>query len=219
MKLLVGISLATVSVIRPNLASEDQGNNSWVKVVETARPAVVIIKTDKALGSGFIVKPDGTILTNQQCNCRRGAHEILVKLASGEVYRRAWILALDESKDLAILRIEAVDLPVIPLGDSDRSEVGEEVILLGAPQGLEQTVSNGLISSIRLTESGLRVIQTTAAASPGSSGGPLLNDRGEAVGVLSFSVVHGQNLNFAIPINYVRGMIEALALTSGNAAP
>jgi S1-C subfamily serine protease len=217
LKLLVGVSLATISAIRPNLASEDQRINSWVKVVETARPAVVIIETDKALGSGFIVKPDGTILTNQHVIA--GANKILIKLASGEVYRRAWVLALDESKDVAILRIEAIDLPVIPLGNSDRSEVGEEVILLGAPQGLEQTVSNGLISSIRLTESGLRVIQTTAAASPGSSGGPLLNARGEAVGVLSFSVVSGQNLNFAVPINYVRGMIEALTLTAGNTAP
>jgi hypothetical protein len=92
-------------------------------------------------------------------------------------------------------------------------QVGDEVLLVGAPQGLEQTVSNGLISGIRL-DKGVRILQTTAAASPGSSGGPLLNRKGEAVGVMSFKLVNGENLNFTIPINYVRGKLDNL--TSSN---
>jgi len=88
--------------------------------------------------------------------------------------------------------------------------------LVGAPQGLEQTVSNGLISGIRLDD-GVRVLQTSAAASHGSSGGPLLNRKGEAVGVMSFKLVDGENLNFTIPINYVRGKLDTLSLSNSKA--
>ena len=115
-----------------------------------------------------------------------------------------------------MLKIEAVDLPTIPLGNSNDVQLGEEVLLVGAPKGLEQTVSNGLISGIRIDE-GVRVLQTSAAASPGSSGGPLLNRRGEAVGVMSFKLVNGDNLNFAIPINYVRGKLDTLGLSNPKA--
>jgi S1-C subfamily serine protease len=187
-----------------------QTSDSWVKIVEAARPAVVVIETDKKLGSGFFVKSDGTLLTNNHVIA--GASEISVKLSTGEVYHRAYVLGSDEDKDIAVLRIEAADVPTIPLGNSNDCKVGEDVILLGAPSGLAETVSNGLISNIGLTGAGLRVIQTTAPASPGSSGGPLLDSRGIAVGILSFSVVEGQNLNFAIPINYARGILDSLAL-------
>lgn len=115
------------------------------------------------------------------------------------------------------LRIEAVDLPTIPLGNSGAVQVGDDVLLVGAPRGLEQTVSSGLVSGIRLDE-GVRVIQTSAPASPGSSGGPLLNRHGEAIGVMSFKVVNGENLNFTIPINYVRGKLETLAFSSKSRA-
>jgi hypothetical protein len=91
--------------------------------------------------------------------------------------------------------------------------VGDAVLLVGAPQGLEQTVSDGLISGIRL-DNGVRILQTSAAASHGSSGGPLLNRSGEAVGVMSFKLVNGENLNFTIPINYVRGKLDTLALSN-----
>jgi len=190
-------------------ARQQAGPESWVNVVESARPALVVIETDRGQASGFLVRADGTIATNHHVVA--GAKEILLKLVSGETYRRAFLLADDEAKDLAILRIEGANLPFLLTGNSNECKTGEEVILLGAPRGLEQTVSNGLISGIRLTEGGVKVIQTTAAASAGSSGGPLLNRRGEVIGVVSFSVLQGQNLNFAIPINYLRGMLDAMA--------
>jgi hypothetical protein len=170
----------------------------------------VVIETDKGLASGFVIKPDGTIVTNHHVVA--DATAMVVKLASGEVYRKVYLLSSDPIDDLAFIKIEAVDLPTIPLGNSNDVQVGEEVLLVGAPQGLEQTVSNGLISGIRLDD-GVRVLQTSAAASPGSSGGPLLNRNGEAVGVMSFKVVNGENLNFTIPINYVRGKLDTLALS------
>jgi hypothetical protein len=171
----------------------------------------VVVETDEGLGSGFIIKPDGIIVTNHHVVAN--AKAMAVKLQSGEVYRKVYLLSSDPIDDLAFLKIEAVDLPTIPLGNSNDVRVGDEVLLVGAPQGLEQTVSNGLISGIRLDE-GVRVLQTSAAASPGSSGGPLLNRRGQAVGVMSFKVVNGENLNFTIPINYVRGKLDTLTLSN-----
>jgi len=185
--------------------------SGWAEIVAHARPAVVVIETDKGLASGFVIKPDGVIVTNH--HVVDGATAMAVKFPSGEVYKSVYLLSSDPDNDLAFLKIDAVDLPTIPLGNSNDVQVGEEVLLVGAPRGLEQTVSDGLISGNRI-EGGVRVLQTSAAASPGSSGGPLLNRRGEAVGVMSFKVVNGENLNFTIPINYVRGKLEALALSA-----
>src|SRR5262249_28973366 len=122
-------------------------------------------------------------------------------------------------RDLAVLRIEGVDLQELPLGNSDQVKPGEEVLLVGAPRGLEQTVSTGIVSALRILENGNKVIQTTAPASPGSSGGPLLSRNGDVIGVMTFTLVNGQNLNFAVPINYVRGILEALPLTSSLKPP
>jgi S1-C subfamily serine protease len=186
----------------------------WAEVVAQALPAVVVIETDEGLASGFIIKPDGTIVTNHHVVAN--AKEMSVKLQTGEVYRNVSLLNSDSTNDLAFVKIEAVDLPTIPLGNSNKVQVGDAVLLVGAPQGLEQTASDGLISGIRVDD-GVKVLQTSAAASHGSSGGPLLNRSGEAVGVMSFKLVNGENLNFTIPINYVRGKLDTLASSNPRA--
>jgi S1-C subfamily serine protease len=203
---------ASESPIARRQSTTENKATDWAEIVAHTRPAVVVIETDEALASGFIIKPDGIIVTNHHVVAN--AKAMAVKLPSGEVYRNVYLLSSDPINDLAFLKIEAVDLPTIPLGNSNNVQLGEEVLLVGAPQGLEQTVSNGLISGIRI-ENGVRVLQTSAAASPGSSGGPLLNRSGEAVGVMSFKLVNGENLNFTIPINYVRGKLDTL--TGSNA--
>lgn len=200
-------------IARPQSTTENRATE-WAEIVAHTRPAVVVIETDEALASGFIIKPDGTIVTNHHVVAN--AKAMAVKLPSGEVYRNVYFLSSDPINDLAFLKIEAVDLPTIPLGNSNNVQLGDEVLLVGAPQGLEQTVSNGLISGIRL-DNGVRVLQTSAAASHGSSGGPLLNRSGEAVGVMSFKLVNGENLNFAIPINYVRGKLVTLTISNPKA--
>jgi len=194
--------------------SSDSQTTQWSGIVARVRPSVVVIETDEGLASGFIIKADGVIVTNYHVVAN--AKEMAVRLQSGEVYRNVYLLGSDPDTDLAFIKIEAVDLPTIPLGNSNNVEVGEDVLLVGAPKGLEQTVSSGLISAIRIDE-GRRVIQTSAAASPGSSGGPLLNRSGEAIGVMSFKEVNGENLNFTIPINYVRGKLDTLALSTTRA--
>jgi S1-C subfamily serine protease len=200
-------------IVRPSSTTGNRATE-WTEIVAHTSPAVVFIETDEALASGFIIKPDGIIVTNYHVVA--DAKAMTVKLPSGEIYRNVSLLSSDPVEDLAFLKIEAVDLPTIPLGNSNDVQVGENVLLVGAPKGLEQTVSDGLISGIRI-DNGLRVLQTSAAASPGSSGGPLLNRRGEAIGVMSFKVVNGDNLNFTIPINYVRGKLETLPSSNSKA--
>lgn len=201
------------SIAHAESAAENRATE-WAEIVARIQPAVVVIKTDEGLASGFIIKPNGIIVTNYHVVAN--AKAMVVKFQSGEEYKSVYLLSSDPINDLAFIKIEAVDLPIIPLGNSNDVQVGEDVLLVGAPQGLEHTVSSGLISGIRLDE-GVRILQTSAAASPGSSGGPLLNRKGEAVGVMSFKLVNGENLNFTIPINYVRGKLDTLTLSNLNA--
>ena len=189
-------------------------NIEWTEIVARTSPAVVVIETDEGFGSGFVIKPDGIIVTNNHVVAN--AKSLAIKFSSGEVYMNVYLLSSDPVHDLAILKIEGVDLPVVNLGNSNNVQLGDEVLLVGTPEGLEQTVSNGLISGIRI-DNGARVLQTSAAASPGSSGGPLLNRSGEVVGIMSFKLVNGENLNFTIPINYVRGKLDTINLSNPKA--
>src|SRR2546426_4540364 len=197
-------------IYQTQAAAQTTSSTSWVKIIQDTSLAIVVIETDTGLGSGFLVNSNGTVVTNHHVIAR--AKEITIKLTNGETYRRVYLLSQDETRDIAILRIEASDVPTLKLGNSNQTKVGEEVLLIGAPRGLDQTVSNGIISGIRILDDGTKVIQTTAPASPGSSGGPLLDRLGNVIGILTFSVVAGQNLNFAIPINYAKGMLETLSL-------
>jgi S1-C subfamily serine protease len=189
----------------------------WVNVVDKVHSAIVTIETQSALGTGFLVQRNGTFVTNY--HVIEDAQQITVTLESGEVYRAAYLLRTDEEKDIAILRIEAADLPFVDLGNSDSTKVGEEVMAIGTPEGLEQTVSTGILSGKRLMPSGYVLLQTTAPVSHGSSGGPLLNRDAKTIGIITSFLSGGQNLNFAVPINYVRGILDSLALSPNNAPP
>jgi hypothetical protein len=105
------------------------------------------------------------------------------------------------------VQIPAYGLPVVHLADSDSLQPGDPVALVGNPRELEGSITTGIVSGIRSSELGYRVIQTDAAANPGNSGGPLVDDRGRAVGVLCFKLAESENLNFVIPSNYVRGLL------------
>jgi S1-C subfamily serine protease len=181
-------------------------------ITKGVAPSVVLIKgkTDSGdlLGSGFIISADGKIATNLHVvrELQRGG----VQLASGEKFDSFSILSFDERKDIAIIKIPGFDLPAVKLGNSNAAQVGEPVLIVGSPLGLQSSVTTGVISSIRDDPfgGGFKVIQTAAAVNPGNSGGPLVNGLSEVIGVVTYKIKGGESLNFAIPINYVRGLID-----------
>lgn len=184
------------------------------ELVKLVKLAVVYIGTfdqrgeQEGLGSGFVVDASGTIVTN--LHVIAGASAVVVKMADGEVYDRVEVVDYDDRRDIAVLKVRPFGaLPTVTLGNSDELEVGEQAVAIGNPQGLEHTVSTGVISAVRQAE-GFRQIQTSAPISPGSSGGPLFDMHGRVIGITSAAVVaeHSQNLNLAVPINYVKPMLQ-----------
>ncbi|WP_198116760.1 Do family serine endopeptidase [Massilia rhizosphaerae] len=154
-------------------------------------------------GSGFIVSPNGVILTN--AHVVRDADEVTVKLQDRREYR-AKVLGSDPKTDVAVLKIDAKNLPVVPLGTTRNLQVGEWVLAIGSPYDLESTVTAGVVSAKgrNIDQNGVQFIQTDVAVNPGNSGGPLFNTRGEVVGINSqiYSQTGGyQGLSFAIPID------------------
>lgn len=181
-------------------------------IAEAAMPSIVVIRgeTDQgeASGSGFLISDDGTIITCLHVidEMRSGA----VQLSDGDIYNSFTIRAYDERRDIAIIQIAGFDLPFIELGNSNDVRVGESVVIIGNPLGLEKTVTTGVVSAIRSYEGIGKVIQTDAAANPGNSGGPVLNMDGQVVGIVDFKLRGSENLNFAIPINYARGLLATM---------
>ncbi|HDN97944.1 MAG TPA: DegQ family serine endoprotease [bacterium] len=166
-------------------------------------------KKQTGLGSGFIVDKDGYILTNN--HVIEGVDKIYVKLFNDDHKYRAKVIGTDPKTDLALIKIDAKrPLPEAKLGDSDKIQVGEWVIAIGNPMGLEETVTVGVVSAKGRSGFGITqyedFIQTDAAINPGNSGGPLVNIRGEVIGVNTFIIAPyaAQNIGFAIPINLAK---------------
>ena len=175
-------------------------------------PAVVLVTgvTDegKVLGTGFVLSSDGKIATNLHVirDYRSGG----VQLPSGDKFDSFSVLAFDERKDIAIIKIAGFDLPTVTLGNSNSIQVGEHVLTMGNPLGLQGSVTTGVVSSLRDDPfgGGFKMIQTDASVNPGNSGGPLVNQMGEVIGIIRYKIGGTENLNFAIPINYLRGMMD-----------
>ena len=174
----------------------------------------------RALGSGFIVRPDGVILTN--AHVVRDAQHVTVKLADHREFR-AKVLGLDASSDVAVLKVDAHDLPTVRLADSDQVAVGDYVLAIGAPYGLEESATAGIVSAKGRTlpgDSPVPFLQTDVAVNPGNSGGPLFDAHGAVVGINSqiYSNTGGyQGVSFAIPID-VAERVEGQILKTGKVA-
>lgn len=172
--------------------------------------SVVSVRVDtrfgQGSGTGFILAEDGTLATNH--HVIDNARSVRVKLKDGTLVEKVELLAVDAEADLAILRIET-DVPLTPvfLADSDTVTVGEPVISIGNPLGLEHTLTDGLVSARRVVD-GRRMIQMSAPISPGNSGGPLFNATGEVVGVSTAGHRLGNDLNLAVPINEVKKLVK-----------
>ena len=171
-------------------------------------------KTVRSMGSGFIINPAGYIVTNN--HVVDGATEIQVKIDDGREMPGK-VVGRDPRTDLALLKVDATNLPVIPLGDSAELQVGEPVMAIGNPFGLERTVTTGIVSATgRVIGQGPYddFIQTDASINPGNSGGPLINARGQAVGINAaiFSQSGGSvGIGFAIPVNQAKSVVTQLA--------
>jgi serine protease Do len=204
-------------------------NDFMNSLAERLKPPLVQIRVRRALepqaegnepgmpderrssGSGFIIRQDGYLVTNAHVVSE--AERIQVKLADGRRFEGR-LVGQDERVDLALIKIEATGLPVAPLGDSNRLRVGEFVLALGHPFGLEQTVSFGIVSRkgapLLVAAPGFDFIQTDAAVNPGNSGGPLVNMAGEVVGINSMAARNG-SIGFAIPVNLIKTLLPQLA--------
>ena len=242
-KFLISILILLVSPVLTGAdeGGKDSGKIfTFVDIVKREKPAVVNISTlqhgnedeggfgfhpfrdffgenrskeskTRSLGSGFFIRKDGVILTNY--HVIEGYNKIIVRLADGREFD-AGLMGKDRKTDLALIKIKDKDpFPVVRLGDSDRLDVGEWVIAIGNPFGLEQTVTVGIVSAKeRVIGMGPYddFIQTDASINPGNSGGPLFNIRGEVIGVNSMINSAGQGIGFAIPINLVSKIIAHL---------
>jgi|GEM_PF-751225 len=189
------------------------------EIVLKQRKAVVTIyiydKNGKefASGTGFIIKSKGIIVTNYHVmsECVENEGRAVVKMENGAFFPEAKIINYDEARDIAIFKIDGRELPTVKLAAKYKPELGEDVIVIGSPLGLETTVSDGVISSVREET---EMIQITAPVSHGSSGSPVFNSAGEVIGVATAIMKDGQNLNFAIPVKYVEKLFKSK--TPGN---
>ena len=189
------------------------------QIAQNARNSTVYLemrKTDGRIsqGSGFFIRPN-YIATNY--HVIEGGTAAYVKLVGQEAtYTVESIAATDKKHDLAVLKLSGITAPALPLANSDAVQIGENIYAVGNPQGWEGTVSNGIISSIR-GEGNNKWIQITAAVSPGSSGGAVLNNKGEVIGIATLAyfkidpklkVNRSQNINFAVPSNYLKALLH-----------
>jgi hypothetical protein len=177
------------------------------QIAERTTPSVVLIRVPAGLGSGFAVAKD-RIATNW--HVISGANDATIVTSDGKEWKHIEVMAVDPQRDLAVLRVVgAPELRPLPLGDSDQVRAGEHVVAIGNPLGLGDTVSDGLVSAVRTISDTLKVLQISAPISHGSSGGPVVDDRGFVIGVSTLVMSDGQNLNFAMPINALKPLLLA----------
>jgi serine protease Do len=217
---------APVTAAQPVVAPAAPASSIAGAVFSAAGPAVVRVavagqarggSVPSGNGSGFVVDPRGLILTNYHVVAN--AQAVSVRFSNGQV-REAQLLGTDRGNDLALLKVDLpAAVPVVRLGDSEQVEVGETVVAIGSPFGLDQTVTQGIVSAVGRTwqprngQVRRGLIQTDAPINPGNSGGPLFNARGEVIGITSMieSPVAGSvGVGFAIPINTAKRLLSQL---------
>jgi S1-C subfamily serine protease len=187
-------------------------------LAQALKTSVVVLETDEAfgeptgIGTGFFISPEGRIATNH--HVIEGAQAIVARTHDRRRIRVEAVVATDEENDLAILRAEPGAYVPLALGESSSVESGERVVVLGNPLGLDFTLSEGIVSAVRaaneLKEDGLDLphVQISAPISFGSSGSPVLNLSGEVIGVVASGYMSSQNLNFAVPVDFLRALSE-----------
>jgi S1-C subfamily serine protease len=181
---------------------------------ERENPPTVPDRIERGTGSGFIIASDGRLITN--AHVVNGAEKVQVTLKDGTSYQGR-VLGTDSITDVAVIKIEATDLPIVSFGNADDLTPGEWAIAIGNPLGLDNTVTVGIVSALDRSSSQVgvpdkrvRFIQTDAAINPGNSGGPLLNSQGEVIGMNTAIRADAQGLGFAIPIETAQRIADQL---------
>jgi len=221
------ISLVLLGLLKPESSAKSACTESAPEIFKKVSPSVVFIsaisfdpfktkdRLTTSVGSGFIISKEGAILTNSHLVF---GHQTIDVVLDNGFTTRAELAGVDPFLDLALLRISVPgkNLPVAILGDSSKVQTGEDVLAIGNPFGLEQTLTKGIISGVNRTLSAspmspeLPLIQTDAAFNPGNSGGPLVNNCGEVIGINTAMLGQGENINFAVPINMAKRVLPQL---------
>ena len=195
------------------------------KIAAKNAPAVVAINVAKNngatfTGTGFVVTPDGVIATSRHVT--DNAFFMNITFNNGAVSGEAVPLAKGNgTQDLALLKIDAKNLPYVTIGNSDYVAPGQEITVIGNPRRLQNTVTSGLISQVRQQPDGSILHQISAPISPSSSGSPVFNDKAEVISIAfgSYEGDGNQNLNFSVPSNYLRQLISAQGIMLPRSAP
>lgn len=211
-------TLATVLLALFLVASTAHAKTASEVYEQAARSTVVVENIDakgkvQTIGSG-VVLADGDVVTN--CHVVKNAFQL--KVRNGDKVHRATLRYSDWDRDVCSLSSAGLNAPAAVVGSSQTLKVGARVYAIGAPKGLELTLSDGIVSSLRPVDGG-RYIQTTAAISPGSSGGGLFDENGALVGLTTFYLTEGQNLNFAVPVEWVKELAQRSTKAVGTAQP
>lgn len=223
-------TIATASTPLPEVLGIDGRPLSFAPLARRADPAVATVKArterqgplgrrrtvSEGLGTAFVYDPEGFLLTNN--HVVEDATDIVASFVDGRDIK-AIVVGRDKHTDIAVLKVEEKELPALPLGDSDLLEVGDWVVAIGNPFGLSHTVSAGILSGKGRTRDDVKgldpsgyfnLLQTDASINPGNSGGPLLNLKGEVVGINTAVRANANSIGFAIPINMVRELLPML---------
>ena len=196
-----------ISTIKADTSADFSG------IIEDAIKSVVTIRTDISQGTGFVINSDGYIVTNY--HVMESAKAAAVLTYEGDSHQ-VTLIGVDKTMDVALLKIKE-NYPALEIGNSDKISIGEKVIAIGNPLGLQFSVTEGIISA--LNRPGINnveaYIQTDAALNPGNSGGPLINKQGKAIGINNFKVGGGESLGFALESNFLKDSINQIAIAHG----
>lgn len=211
-----GFALARMSRAQPNAVAAAGGPILGQQIQRSRAPlspasvfarsyqSTFVVIAGKKQGTGFAISTNGLVVTN--LHVIAGESDIVVRFVDNHEGRALHVEAFDEKQDLALVRIDR-NLHALPLGERDHIAIGESIVTIGNPLGLQATISEGIVSGVRRTDQGMEFVQTTAPISPGSSGGPIFNQHGEVIGVSTFILRGGSNLGFGVPAKYVQELL------------